>query len=678
MTTNPLRVARATATSIVQRTQKTGELVYNETTENLHVGDGVTPGGNALARRDELIDFLIGDYASLQDALDAAYANGGGRVVVDRDIDLASTAILKNYVRVQIEPGVTITWTGGAAAMFSSASDGVLLYAGISGYGATLAMGATATKAVELYGSWGGAFVGFRITGTLATAIALDLRGDSSGGANQVGGRHCAYNEVADVQHYGTCGTFIRLYGTDSSAGYITLNTFSNVGCEDARVRGIDFAKWCDHNQFSGVTRLGMVGNDAIGVEYNSNSPTSNVGVYANNFENLVVDTFGTYTNRIGIKISNAKAISIDYFYQYPLAEGGSLVTTSDTGAYRINFFKELLGRFQLLMNNVEVAGENALINPAFDINQRGTSFASGAIAYTSDRWKATRGSAAAGATFSRQTGFSGAQFCYRLARDNGNSATNVLYFAQQIETASCYQYQSSELYVGFDARAGVNFSAAGGTLTVTVHTGTASNETVNVATGFATGNVSASKTATLTTTAQHFVLGPFDIASGVTEIAVVVQWTPVGTAGAADYAEVTRFSVGNLATAQVYRPRVLEIEVAACERFFEKNLAIGTALATNLGNGGVRFRATIAGANDNGTHVPFRVRKRTTPTVTLYNPNAANNEIRDVTAGASFSSSTANQVTQTGFQASGTGNASTAVGNQCEFHWAADAEIGP
>lgn len=674
-----LRLPRATAATIDAQTLEQAEIVHDTTNDLVRVGDGSTAGGKALAYRDDVIDFLIGDYDDdLQDAIDAAYAYGSGRVVVDRDINLAATALLKDYVRVSIEPGVTITWTGGSSAMFSSASNGILLYAGIEGYGATLAMGASATKAVEVYGSWGGSFRGFRITGTLTTSIAIDLRGDASGGSNQVGGRHCAYNDVSDIVHYGVCGTFIRLYGTSTNSGYITLNTFNNVGCEEARVRGIDFAKWCDHNQFAGVTRIGIKGNNAIGVEYNSDTPASNLGVYANNFENLAVDTFSTYTNRIGVKINNAKAISIDYFYQYPVAEGGSLVTTSDTGAYRINFFKELLGKFQMLQNNVEVAGENALINPAFDINQRGTSFASGAIAYTSDRWKATRGSAAAGATFSRQTGFSGAQFCYRLARDNGNSATDILYFAQQIETALCYQYQGGEFYVGFDARAGADFSAASGVLSVTVHTGTGSNETVNVATGFATGNVSATKTATLTTTAQHFVLGPFDIASGVTEIAVVVSWTPVGTAGAADYAEVTRFSAGNLPTAQVYRPRPLEYEVAACERFFEKNLAIGTAPATNLGNGGVRFRATIAGANDNGVHVPFRVRKRTTPTVTLYNPNAANNEIRDVTAAANFSSSTANQITQTGFQASGTGNAATAVGNQCEFHWGADCEIGP
>lgn len=323
-----------------------------------------------------------------------------------------------------------------------------------------------------------------------------------------------------------------------------------------------------------------------------------------------------------------------------------------------------------------EPAGDNALINGAFEIWQRGTSFASGAVAYTADRWKFTRAGAAAGATNSRQTGFNGARFCARLARDSGNTATDAIYLAQQVDTPNFHQ--GDEFFVGFEARAGADFSPSTDLLTVTVFTGTGGGEVVNAATGFATGNVSASKTVTLTTTGQNFVVGPFSIPTDAVNLAVVFSWTPVGTAGAADHAEITRISFGNLATAQNYPHRHLWQETELCEAYFQKNTAIGTTVIQNLGNGGVRFRAVTAGATDNGIHVPFRVRMRAAPTVTLFNPNAANAQIRDVTAGADFSSSTANNITSTGFQASGTANASTSAGNQCEFHWTAVSEIGP
>lgn len=212
-------------------------------------------------------------------------------------------------------------------------------------------------------------------------------------------------------------------------------------------------------------------------------------------------------------------------------------------------------------------AGENFFANGNFQINQRGTSFASGAIQMTADLWKATRAAAAAGATFSRQTGFNGAQFCYRLARDVGNALTDALYFAQQKRTRECHKFQGMEFFVGFDARKGANFSAASDLLTVTVFAGTGTDEVVNVATGFATGNWSASKTVALSATAGRPVVGPFDIPSNATEIAVVFSWTPVGTAGAADHCEITNISAGNLATAQVYNPRPLGEERYLCQR---------------------------------------------------------------------------------------------------------------
>lgn len=303
--------------------------------------------------------FPISAYSTLQEAVDAAYANGGGMVIVDRDTTLTASVTLKDYVVILIYPGVTIT--GGAFNMFVSASDNVLIDAGIIGYGATLAMGASGTGALKLYGPYHCVFKGFRITGSLATSVAIDIRGDVTGGSNPIGNRNPVYCSFADILHSGTCGRFLRLRGegTDGvSATYpVVLNTFHNMHCEDARVIGIDFARWADHNQFTGITRIGIVGNNAVGVSYNSENPTVNCGVYSNHFSALAVDSFGTYTGRIGLDLNYCKDVLIDHFYQYPLAEGGAYTISADAASYSIGYFYETGGLIQYLAKGLEQQG---------------------------------------------------------------------------------------------------------------------------------------------------------------------------------------------------------------------------------------------------------------------------------------------------------------------------------
>ena len=78
-------------------------------------------------------------------------------------------------------------------------------------------------------------------------------------------------------------------------------------------------------------------------------------------------------------------------------------------------------------------------------------------------------------------------------------------------------------------------------------------------------------------------------------------------------------------------------------------------------------LRATAQGL----TAVRFEVEKRAGSTLvgTLYNPSAANAQVRDATAGADCSSSAiATSVHSANITT--TGNASTAVGNTLQFHW--------
>jgi hypothetical protein len=66
----------------------------------------------------------------------------------------------------------------------------------------------------------------------------------------------------------------------------------------------------------------------------------------------------------------------------------------------------------------------------------------------------------------------------------------------------------------------------------------------------------------------------------------------------------------------------------------------------------------------------------RKTPTVTLYNPAAANAQVRDETAAGDLTASATANVNRKGFNVAATGNAGTAIAGMLGIHWTADAEL--
>jgi hypothetical protein len=119
--------------------------------------------------------------------------------------------------------------------------------------------------------------------------------------------------------------------------------------------------------------------------------------------------------------------------------------------------------------------------------------------------------------------------------------------------------------------------------------------------------------------------------------------------------------------------------QLLECRRHFWKSFAYGTAPAQNagLGTGEIKGMAGKAGAAAELLWTRNPVSMRATPgTVTLYNPSAANAQVRDETAGADCSASTAAQTSTEGLTITATGNASTAVGNILSVHLAVDAGI--
>jgi hypothetical protein len=209
----------------------------------------------------------------------------------------------------------------------------------------------------------------------------------------------------------------------------------------------------------------------------------------------------------------------------------------------------------------------NLLINGAFQVWQRGTSFASsaGGAVFTADRWALFRIAPAVGATASRQTG-GNAQYCMRLQRDNGNAATNIILIGQSLESADCAPYRSQYVRLGFRARAGANFSAASAILTGEVYSGTGTDESIHVS--YAGAVSQASVSAVLTSSFQDFVTPAVQMPSNMNEMAIRILFTPVGTAGAADYAEIEEVQLITGEFVGNFPYRSLAEEFANCRRY--------------------------------------------------------------------------------------------------------------
>jgi hypothetical protein len=227
--------------------------------------------------------------------------------------------------------------------------------------------------------------------------------------------------------------------------------------------------------------------------------------------------------------------------------------------------------------------GKNAIINGGFDIWQRGTSVAYGSngVGYSADRWY-VRNTGSSTVTSRQATGdttnLPNIQYCARYSRDSGSTNTAPIYFTHNIETTNSIPYAGRTVTYSFYARKGANLS---GTIAAQLWYGTGTDQ--NLISGYtgATAIVNTAIQSTLTTTWQRFTFTAAMPATA-TEIAVHFDWSPSGTAGAADYIEVTgvQLEVGSVATPFSRAGGTIQGELAACQRYYW------------------RFTATAGGAN--------------------------------------------------------------------------------
>jgi hypothetical protein len=300
-------------------------------------------------------------------------------------------------------------------------------------------------------------------------------------------------------------------------------------------------------------------------------------------------------------------------------------------------------GAINLLDGAQFAAGKNRVLNSNFSVWQRGTSFngafSTGTGTYTADRWLAYVGAGLS--TISRQvtgdtTNLPFIQYCTRVARDSGQTTTNTVYFANGFESVNSIPLAGKTVVLSFYARAGANYSSASNALLANVITGTGTDQ--NVISGLTGGVNAISQTATLTTTWQRFTYSA-TLAATATQVAVRFDRTPVGTAGANDYFEVTGVQLEAANSVSPYAPNgaTYQAELAACQRYYIRE---NYTVATGVQHNGVGINTTIA-----DTCITLPVQMRVTPTaletsnVQIYNYVTAGGYTSGTFSLASFSS---------------------------------------
>lgn len=237
---------------------------------------------------------------------------------------------------------------------------------------------------------------------------------------------------------------------------------------------------------------------------------------------------------------------------------------------------------------------KNRIINGVFGVWQRGTSFSSvGYGTYTADRWA----SGANTMTITRNTDVPNAAFQYSL--DMQQTSVDYGSIFHRIEAANSYDLSGQNATISFWAK---SISGAQ-TLNVTL-------SYANTADNFSAITTISSQSITLTSSWAYYTATFTGLPSGVANGLQLALFRGNSATSQTRLAGV-QLEKGTTATSFDYRPYGTELQL--CQRYFELlGSAVGRSSSTT--NMDLVF--------------PYKVDKRSTPTITLFNGTSAVNQL--------------------------------------------------
>lgn len=341
-------------------------------------------------------------------------------------------------------------------------------------------------------------------------------------------------------------------------------------------------------------------------------------------------------------------------------------------------------------------------INGNFDIWQRGVTFAAPASSdYTADRWSVTNvvdGGTNPTLTHTRQAqtpgDLYGSMFFYRIATNGAGSGygTNAQYaIEQRVEHATRYygQTTSRKVTVSFYAKSSITGKKIGIFAVQSYGSGGSPSATENINGKFwklTTSWKKYSYTFTLNTLVgktfgtnyDDFVLFRIYQMWGATIAARVGDTTAESFVGSGNI-DIAQFQVNAGDYEVTFQPRSFGEELQLCMRYYEKSFPYDTAPAQNVGsNVGALMISSLGASIASRGMINYKVPKRAVPTVTFYNPSAANAKWRNVDDGADSGTAAISNSNTSEKSACVTdpGVAGNAIGECLAVHWAASSEL--
>lgn len=338
------------------------------------------------------------------------------------------------------------------------------------------------------------------------------------------------------------------------------------------------------------------------------------------------------------------------------------------------------------MLNAGQLSGfRNRVINGDMAIDQRNAGAAvtlsSATFGYPVDRFAAYLGSALVGTVTAQRVATAlatEARYATRIARSAGAYAS-VVFLAQAIETANVADLAGKKVILSFKARKGSAFAAG---FTASILTGNGTDQSLaNMVASAWTGQVTAgSVTPTLTTSFQTFSVSA-TLGASVSQIGFYLATGAfTGSGGANDYFDITDVQIevcdATLPQSTPFERRPLNLEQVLCERYYER---VGGGDSLQM----FAMAQAISTTQCRGP-VPFRVKKRSTPTVTAV--GTVSNWAADAAGGTqiALTVATPTRISTDAFEfvatvASGlvAGNASAIRANSSTaVYWTADAEL--
>jgi len=153
-----------------------------------------------------------------------------------------------------------------------------------------------------------------------------------------------------------------------------------------------------------------------------------------------------------------------------------------------------------------------------------------------------------------------------KVQRSSSNADTTAITTGQVIETANAIKCQGQKITLSFWAKAGANYS--GGNLTATIACGTGSNQSAaNLVAGSWTSQANVAQAAVaLTSLYQRYAVSGV-VPIGATQLGVLLQWTPTGTAGTDDSVTFQGVQL-ELGAMSPFEHRAAKTELGMCQRY--------------------------------------------------------------------------------------------------------------